>query len=132
MPKKIFIIDDSVVARKMLRRFIPAELGYELSEARDGREGLEMFKRISPDITFLDLTMPVMDGVEALKEIKRFDQGAVVIVNTADVQPRSIEQVMELGALMVLKKPPAQESVAEAISKAEGAREGLDDQGTQP
>jgi two-component system chemotaxis response regulator CheY len=121
MIKKILIIDDSIVARKMLKRFIPKDRGYELHEARDGRAGLEMFREINPDTTFLDLTMPVMDGVEALREIKKVDADAVVIVNTADVQASTIDQVIGLGALMVLKKPPAEGGVAEALARAEQA-----------
>src|SRR6266496_2626581 len=113
MSKKILIVDDSPISRKMLKSCIPKDQGYEFFEAGDGLAGLEVFKEICPHITFMDLTMPVMDGVQALEEIKKLDKDAVVIVCTADIQVKSIEKVMGLGALLVVKKPPTKESVGD-------------------
>lgn len=118
MSKKILIVDDSPISRKMLKSCIPKDRDYEFFEAGDGLAGLEMFKEIGPHITFMDLTMPVMDGAQSLEEIKKFDDNAVVIVCTADVQTKSLENVMRLGALLLIKKPPTKESVQEALSKA--------------
>lgn len=117
--KKILIIDDSPIARKILKKCLPEDLDLELFEASNGQEGLERYKEVDPDLTFLDLTMPVMDGVTALEEIKKFDENAVVIVNTADIQIKSINKVLERGALMVLRKPPSKETVEKALQSAE-------------
>lgn len=117
--KKILIIDDSPIARKILKKCLPEDRGFELFEASNGQEGLERYKEVDPDLTFLDLTMPIMDGVTALEEIKKFDENAVVIVNTADIQIKSINKVLERGALMVLRKPPAKETVEKALQSAE-------------
>ncbi|MEK7774210.1 MAG: response regulator [Deltaproteobacteria bacterium] len=117
--KKILIIDDSPIARKILRKCLPEGHDFELFEACNGQEGLEKFKELSPDVTFLDLTMPVMDGVTALEEIRKFNENAVVIVNTADIQIKSINKVLDRGALMVLRKPPTKETVEKALQSAE-------------
>ncbi len=118
MIKKILIVDDSPIARKILKKCIPQDRGYEFHEAGNGLEGLEKFKTETPDVTFMDLTMPVMDGIQALEEIKKCDDDAVVIVATADVQVKTIFRVMNLGALMVLKKPVTKETVEDALLKA--------------
>jgi len=122
MAKKILIVDDSPISRKMLKSCFPAGYVKELLEAGDGLAGLNIFKEALPDITFLDLTMPVMDGVQALEEMKKHNPDAVIIVATADVQAKSIEKVMGLGAFNVLKKPPTKESVKEMLQKVDGCQ----------
>jgi two-component system chemotaxis response regulator CheY len=117
MIKTILIVDDSPISRKMLKSCLPKDEDFEYFEAGDGREGLETFKKIRPDVTFLDLTMPVMDGVQALEEMKRVDMNSIIIVATADVQAKSIERVMQLGAFHVLKKPPTKEGVRDIMRK---------------
>jgi len=119
MSRKILIVDDSPISRKMLKSCFPQGHTYEIHEAGDGLAGLEKYKEIRPDITFMDLTMPVMDGATSLFEIRKFDPKALVIVSTADVQIKSITQVMEFGAFMVLKKPPSKEIILDALTQSE-------------
>lgn len=119
MIEKVLIIDDSPVARVIVKKCLPEGHDYTLYEASDGKEGLEKFKEIGPEVTLLDLTMPVMDGFEALEEIKKVDGNAVVIVLTSDIQQKTIEKVMALGACMVAPKPPTPEIIEEALIKAE-------------
>ena len=118
MVRKILIVDDSPISRRMLKSCIAKDMGYEFYEACDGLEGLNRYKEIAPDVTFMDLTMPVMDGATSLQEILKFDREALVIVSTADVQVKSIDNVMDIGAFMVLKKPPTKEGVLGALTKA--------------
>jgi two-component system chemotaxis response regulator CheY len=122
MARKILIVDDSPISRKMLKSCMPKDEEHEYHEAGDGLAGLEKFREIEPDITFLDLTMPVMDGVQALEEMKKHTSDAVIIVATADIQVKSIEKVMGLGAFLVLKKPPTKESVKDALAKVDELR----------
>jgi len=117
MIKKILIVDDSPIARKMLKSCLPKDQGYEFFEASDGKEGFEKYKEINPDLTFMDLTMPVMTGYEAIEAIMAHDKNAVIIVVTADVQMKAIKRVMESGAYMVLKKPLKREDIQSALSK---------------
>lgn len=118
MLTKILIVDDSPISRRMLKSCIPKDAGYEFYEAGDGLEGLNKYKEIAPDLTFMDLTMPVMDGATSLREILKYDERALVIVSTADVQIKSICNVLEIGAFLVLKKPPTKEGILEALTKA--------------
>lgn len=117
MIKKILIVDDSPIARKMLKSCLPKDEGYEFHEAGDGREGFEKYKDLTPDVTFMDLTMPVMTGYEAIEAIISHDKNAVIIVVTADVQMKAIKTVMESGAYMVLKKPLKREDIQLALMK---------------
>ncbi len=114
---KILIIDDSPISRRMLKSCIPKDHDHQFLEAGDGLEGLNSYFENSPDLTFLDLTMPVMDGAQALEAIRQKDPAAIVIISTADVQAKSIERVEQLGAFLVLKKPPTKESIADALQK---------------
>ena len=119
MIKKILIVDDSPIARKMLKSCLPKDHGYEFHEAGDGKEGCEKYTQVSPDITFMDLTMPVMTGYEAIEEIVKNDKNALIIVVTADVQMKAIKRVLDLGAYMVLKKPLKREEIQSALLKAQ-------------
>jgi len=119
MIKKILIVDDSPIARRMLKGSIPKGHDYKIVEAVNGVDGIEKFNQENPDIVFLDLTMPVMDGYDALKEIKQISHNAIIIVITADIQPKSLNRVMELGAFTVIKKPAKPKSIEDIIEKAE-------------
>jgi two-component system, chemotaxis family, chemotaxis protein CheY len=121
MIKKILIVDDSPISIKIIKSCIPKDMGYELYDAADGQIGVEKYKDIKPDLTFMDLTMPVMNGFQALEEILKFDQKAIVIILTADVQIKAIAKAHDLGAFSVVKKPPAKESIAAAIKEANDA-----------
>ena len=66
----------------------------------------------------MDLTMPVMDGMQALQEIIKIDPQAIVVVCTADVQMKTIFKVMNLGALMVVRKPINKQAIDDALRKA--------------
>ena len=119
MVKTILIADDSPVARKILKSCFPKERLYTCHEVGDGMAAVEKYKEIHPDVTFLDLTMPVMDGMKALQEIMGFDKKALIVIATADVQKRTLERARELGAFLLLKKPPSKESVSKTLSKVE-------------
>jgi two-component system chemotaxis response regulator CheY len=119
MIKTILIVDDSTIARKMLKSCLPKDQGFEFHEACDGKEGIEKFKSICPDLTFMDLTMPVMSGYGAIEEIIRHDKNALIIVVTADVQLKAIKTVLDLGAYMVLRKPLKKEDLQIALLKAQ-------------
>jgi len=118
MIKKILIVDDSPVARAIVKKCLPKDRDFELTEASNGQEGVQKFKEVRPDLTFLDLTMPVMDGFDALKAIKEEDNLAVVMVLSSDIQIKTVEKVVTLGANMVIPKPPSAESIQDALTKA--------------
>lgn len=115
---KILIVDDSLVARMSLKSCLPKEAGHEIQEGSDGIHGIALYQSFKPDVTFMDLTMPQMDGMTALAEIRKLDPTARIIILTADIQRRTIERVTELGACAVVKKPPVKEVVLAELEKA--------------
>jgi two-component system chemotaxis response regulator CheY len=124
MIKKILIADDSGVARKIMKSCLPKDYGFELCEAVDGSDAVKKYQEICPDLTFMDLTMPVMDGLQALARIKELNGDAIIIVSSADVQKKTVERVMELGAFMMIKKPPSKEVVNNALLEVNKHLEG--------
>ena len=104
---KILVADDSKMARRMVMKILQdcRDESDEIFEAQNGAEAVDLYKQHTPDVVFLDLTMPVMDGFEALKLIKAFDSKAQVVVVSADIQQGSMTQVREDGALDFVKKP---------------------------
>jgi two-component system chemotaxis response regulator CheY len=124
MIKRVLIVDDSPIARKMLKSCLPKDRGYEYFEAGDGKEGLEKYREIRPDVTFMDLTMPVMTGYESIEEIVKYDSNALIIVVTADIQMNAIKKVLDMGAYMVLRKPLKREDLVAALFKAESSLQG--------
>ncbi|KLE06161.1 response regulator [Aliarcobacter butzleri] len=104
---KVLVTDDSKMARKMVVRSLEESTikDLEIFEAQNGQEAIDLYKEISPKIVFLDLTMPIMDGFEALKRIKEIDENAKVVIISADIQKLSMDRVRELGAFNFIKKP---------------------------
>ncbi len=116
---KILVVDDSSFSRKMIIRTIPEHIrkSSEIIEAENGKEAVEKYEEFKPDIVFLDLTMPVMDGFEALYHIRSKHPDAKVIVISADVQQQAVREVMELGAKAFIKKPISPEKMKEIFEK---------------
>jgi len=115
---KILVVDDSKLARlsliKTLKEFEP---NAEFLEAENGLIAVELFKKESPHVVFLDLTMPVMDGYEALKHIMQVNPKAQVIVVSADIQTQAKEQVLREGARMMVPKPINPEKMGSVLQQ---------------
>jgi len=120
----LMIVDDSPIARQILKKCLPKDSSFTVIEASDGQEALEKFRRYRPEITFMDMTMPVMDGFQAIAEIKQIDPQAIIIAATADVQQKAKQRIADLGALMLLPKPVSPKAVRDALAKAEQALRG--------
>ena len=116
---KILVTDDSKMARKMVIKTLTDLLQdkVEIHEAQNGLEALELYKELLPKIAFLDLTMPVMDGFEALEKIKEFDIDAKVVIISADIQKLSMEKALQLGAFNFVKKPIDAEKMKQILEK---------------
>lgn len=116
---KILVTDDSKLARAMLSALLKEHFPdtYVLIEAKDGAQAVELFKQQRPNYCFMDITMPVLNGIDALKEIMAEDPNAKVIMLTADVQNSSIEMAKEIGACYFIKKPIDAEKVKQAIDE---------------
>ncbi|MCF7912978.1 MAG: sigma-54 dependent transcriptional regulator [Candidatus Cloacimonetes bacterium] len=101
---KILICEDKAEAREALREILE-EQGYDVLSAEDGRSGLEIFIAEQPDLIFLDIYMPVMDGLSALKEIMKLNPDQIVIMLTASKDIKQSVQAMKLGAHDYITKP---------------------------
>ncbi|MFY1666682.1 response regulator [Pseudomonas sp. Pseu.R1] len=101
----LLICDDSNMARKQLIRALPSNWGVSVTTATNGHEGLEAIRQGLGQVVLLDLTMPDMDGYQALAAIRAENLQAKVIVVSGDVQDEAVRRTRELGALAFLKKP---------------------------
>ncbi len=115
---KILIVDDSKLSRLTIMKRIPAAIkeSADIFQGANGVEAVALYKEYKPDIVFLDLTMPEMDGFEALAHIREFDKNSRVHIVTADIQAKSQEIVLDLGAAAVEAKPIAEERLAEIFA----------------
>lgn len=112
---KALIIDDAMFMRMMVKNFIASFEFEEVLEASDGRMGLELYKEHRPDVVTLDLTMPEMDGLAALKRIMEFDSEAKVIVCSALGHRDFITEALKLGAKNFVTKPFREEQIVETV-----------------
>ena len=105
------IVDDSKLSRKLLRNMLE-EAGYAVvTEATDGEEGIAAYLQYKPDILTMDITMPNMDGIESLREIKSIDRNATIVMISAAGQQKKIIEAIKLGAEKFIAKPFEKEDV---------------------
>lgn len=114
---RILITDDAAFMRMMLKDIL-IKAGFEVcGEAKNGIEAIEQFKQLKPDIVTLDITMPEMDGLTALKEIMKVDKGARVIMCSAMGQQAMVVEAIQNGAKDFIVKPFQADRVIEALGK---------------
>ena len=114
--KKILVGDDSILARKQLIDLIKGSSdGASFVEAKNGQEAVELFKSESPDICFLDIVMPVMDGVGAVKEIIDVDKQAVIIIVSSVGTQSMLKAAIDAGAKDFIQKPIEKEQVEHVL-----------------
>lgn len=116
---KYLVCDDSKMARKMLIKSLKSLLGEEIEviESSNGLEAVQAFDEMSPEVTFMDLTMPEMNGFDAVKIICGKNKNAKIIVVSADIQEASMAKAKENGALGFIKKPISEESLKPILLK---------------
>ena len=116
----ILIVDDSRTSRMILKGILESE-GYEVvGEATNGQEGYERYVELKPDVVTMDITMPVLDGIEALKKIKgEYPDSKVVMVTAAGQKTKMVEAVQN-GANEFVSKPFEPEQLKKIIDKVIG------------
>jgi two-component system chemotaxis response regulator CheY len=121
MPKRILVVDDAMFMRATVKRILE-QGGFEVAgEAENGRMAVERYGQLKPDAVLMDITMPVMDGISAAKEILKTDPGAVVLMCTALGQQNLVIDAIKAGVKDYIVKPFQPERVVEGVSKALGA-----------
>ncbi|CAH9056902.1 Protein-glutamate methylesterase/protein-glutamine glutaminase [Pseudoalteromonas holothuriae] len=105
MSTLVLICDDSKLARRQLARSLPNDWDIKVEFAEHGIDCLEKIKQFSPEILFLDLNMPQMDGYGVLEAIRDQDLNVLTVVVSGDIQPNAHQRVIELGAIDFIRKP---------------------------
>lgn len=120
MAKKVLICDDAAFMRMMIKDILTKN-GYNVAgEAENGLKAVEKYNEIKPDLVLMDITMPEMDGIQALKKIKAGDPGAMVIMCSAMGQQAMVIESIQAGAKDFIVKPFQAERVLEAVQKVVG------------
>ena len=120
MAKNILICDDAAFMRMMIKDIL-SKNGYNVAgEAENGAKAVEKYAELKPDLVLMDITMPEMDGIEALKAIKGADPAALVIMCSAMGQQAMVIEAIQAGAKDFIVKPFQAERVLEAVKKVVG------------
>lgn len=116
MSRTILVVDDAAFMRMMIRDILAKE-GYVIHEAVNGRDAVEKYGEVRPDLVTMDITMPEMNGLEALREIRSGDSSARVLMVSAMGQQKMIVEALESGAMDFLVKPFQPTKVLETVKK---------------
>ena len=120
MAKNILICDDAAFMRMMIKDILTKN-GYNVAgEAENGAKAVEKYSDVKPDLVLMDITMPEMDGIQALKKIKEVDGGANVIMCSAMGQQAMVIEAIQNGAKDFIVKPFQADRVLEAVKKVIG------------
>ena len=113
---KVLVVDDNQFMRKRISKVL-VDQGYEVVEAEDGDEAIEVYQSARPDATLMDVVMPSKDGIEALSGIRQADPSAKVIMLTALNQQETVVKAIQLGARDFLTKPVVPDQLMAALQK---------------
>ena len=120
MAVRVLVVDDAAFMRMMVKDILTKN-GYEVvGEAENGMKALEKYQELKPDLTTMDITMPEMDGISAVKEIKKVDPNAKIVMCSAMGQQAMVIEAIQAGARDFIVKPFQPDRVLEAVRKAVG------------
>ena len=114
---RILVCDDSAFMRMMLKKLL-AEKGHDIvAEAGDGKQAIQLYRQHKPDLVTMDITMPIMDGIEAVRHIHNEDPLARIVMVTAIGQRGVITEAIKAGASSFIIKPFDPDQIEETINK---------------
>jgi len=113
----ILLVDDEPHIRKFVALILRQLGAPTLIEASNGEEALALYERERPDLVLLDVSMPVMDGLETLKRLKQLDPDCVVVMLTSIVNRQAIDEALALGAANYIRKDTPKEEIAAALTE---------------
>lgn len=139
MTIRLLLADDHTMVRQSVRRSMESEGFHIVGEAADGEEAVRLALELGPDVVLMDVSMPVLDGIEATRQVRRQVPGAQVVVLTMHSDPDVVRRALRVGAVGYLTKDCSIEEVAEAVRLAasgdrtvsSGLAAGLLDQASQ-
>lgn len=115
---RVLVVDDLPFMRQAVRDAIESAGMECVAEGANGRAALELYRSVSPDVVVLDITMPEMDGIEALERLMKVDPGARVVMCSALDEEAMIIRAIQLGAKDFVVKPFRPSRIANAVRKA--------------
>ncbi|HOO12553.1 MAG TPA: response regulator [Bacillota bacterium] len=117
MAKGVLIVDDAAFMRMMIKDIL-SKNGYQVvGEAENGIKAVEKYAELKPDLVIMDITMPEMDGIEAVKKIRAVDPKATIVMCSAMGQQAMVIEAIQAGAKDFIVKPFQPERVLEAVNK---------------
>lgn len=120
MSRSILLVDDAAFMRMMIKDIL-VKNGYEVvGEAENGLKAVEKYKELKPNLVIMDITMPEVDGIQAVKEIKKIDPSASIIMCSAMGQQAMVIEAIQSGAKDFIVKPFQADRVIEAVKKVLG------------
>lgn len=120
MAKNILVCDDAAFMRMMIKDILTKN-GYNVvGEAENGLKAVEKYNETKPDLVLMDITMPEMDGIQAVKKIKEMDPNAKIVMCSAMGQQAMVIEAIQSGARDFIVKPFQAERVLEAVKKVVG------------
>lgn len=120
MANTVLIVDDAAFMRMMIKDILTKN-GYDVvGEAENGQKAIEKYKELKPELVIMDITMPEVDGIQAVKEIKGFDAAAKIIMCSAMGQQAMVIESIQAGAKDFIVKPFQADRVVEAVKKVLG------------
>ena len=117
---KILICDDSILARKQMKDIINSIGSPTILEGSNGQQAIDMYKEHKPDLTFLDIVMPIKDGNAAIAEIMEFDSKATIFVASSVGTQAELKKALTAGASDFIQKPIDKNQVINLINKHVG------------
>ena len=117
MKHSILVVDDARVMRNIIMKTLEEADSYDLMEATDGEEAVELYKNHSPDLVTMDITMDNKNGVDAAREILKYDFNARIIMITALGQEKLLSECIEMGIKDYILKPFTRDRILSAVAK---------------
>lgn len=117
---KILLCDDSILARKSLKEILSNFNYTDIVEVADGQTVIDTYKVLHPDIVFLDIVMPVKDGITAVKEIIEFDKNACIVMVSSVGTQTHLKEAIKLGARDFIQKPVDPEQLIQILNHCIG------------
>lgn len=120
MGKRVLIVDDAAFMRMMIKDILTKNGYTVVGEAENGVRAVERYKELNPDLVIMDITMPEMDGIQAVRQIKALNAAAKIIMCSAMGQQAMVIESIQAGARDFIVKPFQAERVIEAVRKVVG------------
>lgn len=117
MPKRVLICDDAQLTRRTLRNILESNSFEVVGEAVNGKDAVKKYNELRPDLVFMDIVMPELDGIEAVEQIMEINPDALIIMCSSLAQQKKVVSAVRAGAKDFIVKPFTPERVLDSIQK---------------